>query len=129
MKVSIDFDRTLTREDVQSFAKELVQEGHEVWIVTSRIDDDTALDNNYHWIIPQNKKLYEIAKECGIENIKFTCMDYKSHFLKGKSFSFHLDDEQLELDEFDNIKCDCQGINVNYPMWKELCKQILNVSN
>ena len=43
MKVSFDFDSTLSRKDVQSFAKELVDRGLEVWIVTSRFDDESAM--------------------------------------------------------------------------------------
>ena len=42
MKVSFDFDGTLSRKDVQKLAKELVSEGHEVWIVTSRFSDEAA---------------------------------------------------------------------------------------
>ena len=39
MKVSFDFDGTLSRKDVQEYAKSLVNSGLEVWIVTSRFDD------------------------------------------------------------------------------------------
>ena len=50
MKVSFDFDHTLSRKDVQTFAKELVNEGHEVWIVTSRFSDEAAKEKKWHWI-------------------------------------------------------------------------------
>ena len=80
MKVSFDFDSTLSRKDVQEFAKELVNKGIEVWIVTSRFDDETAMQKNWHWIKGQNQRLFDVAEECGIrrENIKFTCMESKS---------------------------------------------------
>jgi restriction endonuclease Mrr len=39
-KISFDFDSTLDREDVQEFAKELVEKGHDVWITTSRFSND-----------------------------------------------------------------------------------------
>ena len=58
MKVGFDFDSTLSRKDVQEFAKELVNDGHEVWIVTSRFDDETAMQKNWHWIKGQNQKLF-----------------------------------------------------------------------
>jgi len=47
-KVSFDFDSTLSRKDVQDFAKKLVSEGYEVWIVTSRFDDETGMSKNWH---------------------------------------------------------------------------------
>ena len=33
-KVSFDFDSTLDRKDVQRFAKQLIDDGYEVWIKT-----------------------------------------------------------------------------------------------
>lgn len=131
MKVSFDFDSTLSRKDVQEFSKELVKDGHEVWIVTSRFDDESAMQKNWHWIKGQNKKLFDVADECGIkhENIKFTCMESKSLFLNGKDFVFHLDDDDIELmDILENNKFTsdrCFPVHVEHPEWKETCKEIL----
>lgn len=132
MKVSFDFDHTLSRKDVQEFAKELVDEGHEVWIVTSRFDDETAMSKNWHWIKGQNQKLFDIAEQCGIkkENIHFTCMQSKSYFLENKDFAFHLDDDDIELmdilesNKFTSNKC--FPANVDHSEWKENCRNILN---
>ena len=128
MKVSFDFDSTLSRKDVQSFAKELVSEGHEVWIVTSRFDDETGKEKNWHWILGQNQKLFDVADECGIkrENIKFTCMESKSIFLKDKGFVFHLDDDDIELMDILELKDVCRPIHVDHFEWKESCRNILN---
>ena len=88
MKVSFDFDSTLSRDDVQEYAKSLVEKGYEVWIVTSRCDTDSALAKGWHWVKRQNQQLYDIAEECGIkiENIKFTEFTDKIIFLKDKNF-------------------------------------------
>jgi hypothetical protein len=132
MKVSFDFDGTLSRKDVQSLAKELVNEGHEVWIVTSRFSDEAAKEKNWHWIEGQNQKLFDVAQECGIkkENIHFTCMESKSYFLEGKGFIFHIDDDDIELmDIFENNKFTsdkCFPVNVEHFEWKETCRNILN---
>ena len=40
MKVSFDWDGTLEIMHVQEYAKELIERGIEVWIVTSRFSDD-----------------------------------------------------------------------------------------
>ena len=66
MKLSFDFDGTLSRKDVQKFAKRLVDEGHEVWIVTSRFDDAEGMAQNWNWIPTQNQKLFKVAEELGI---------------------------------------------------------------
>lgn len=130
MKVSFDFDHTLSRKDVQSFAKELVNEGHEVWIVTSRFSDEAAKEKKWHWIEGQNQKLFDVAEDCGIkkENIYFTCMESKSIFLKDKEFVFHLDDDDIELMDILETKDGCRPIHVDHFEWKETCKNILKKS-
>ena len=127
MKVSFDFDHTLSRKDVQSFAKELVDEGHEVWIVTSRFSDEAAKEKKWHWIEGQNQKLFDVAQDCGIkkENIQFTCMESKSLFLKDKGFVFHLDDDDIELMDIFESKDSCRAIHVDHFEWKETCQNIL----
>jgi len=127
MKVGFDFDSTLSRKDVQEFAKELVNEGHEVWIVTSRFDDEYAMKKNWHWIKGQNQKLFDVAEDCGIkkENIHFTCMESKSIFIKNKGFVFHIDDDVDELMAILNSKDSCKTVNVDHFEWKETCKNIL----
>jgi hypothetical protein len=127
MKVGFDFDSTLSRKDVQEFAKELVNEGHEVWIVTSRFDDESAMKKNWHWIKGQNQKLFDVAEDCGIkkENIHFTCMESKSIFIKNKGFVFHIDDDVDELMAILNSKDSCKTVNVDHFEWKETCKNIL----
>lgn len=127
MKVSFDFDSTLSRQDVQLFATELSSKGIEVWIVTSRFDDDTAMKKNWHWIKGQNQKLFDVAKNCGIsiENIKFTCMESKSIFLKDKGFIFHLDDDDIELMEILESNDKCFPVNVEHTYWRKNCEDIL----
>lgn len=127
MKVSFDFDSTLSRKDVQEFAKELVNEGHEVWIVTSRFSDEVGKEKNWHWILGQNQRLFDVAEDCGIkkENIYFTCMESKSIFLEGKDFIFHLDDDDIELMDILESKDGCRPIHVDHFEWKESCRNIL----
>jgi hypothetical protein len=123
MKVSFDFDSTLSRKDVQEFAKKLVDEGHEVWIVTSRFDDESAMKKNWHWIKGQNQRVFDVAEFCDIksEHIKFTCMESKSHFLKDKGFVFHVDDDTIELMDILESGDKCFPVNVDHFEWKETC--------
>lgn len=127
MKVSFDFDSTLSRKDVQDFAKSLVQSGVEVWIVTSRIATEPALEKGWWWVEKQNKQLYDIADEVGIkiENIVFTEFVDKINFLKGKNFIFHIDDDVDELMAIKDSKDSCKTVNVEHFEWLETCKNIL----
>jgi len=127
MKVSFDFDNTLSRKDVQKFAKELVDDGHEVWIVTSRFSNEAVADKGWYWIVDQNKKLFKVAEECGIkkENIHFTNQQPKVLFLKGKGFLFHLDDDVIELMDIIDSNDECKPLSVDHFEWKENCIELI----
>ncbi len=129
MRVSFDYDATLSRKDVQEFAKKLVSKDIEVWIVTSRFDDEIAKEKAWWWIKDQNNNLFEVADECGIrrENIKFTNMESKSIFLKDKGFTFHLDDDYIELLDILESGDKCLPVNVDHFEWKETCLNALNI--
>jgi hypothetical protein len=132
MKVSFDFDSTLSRKDVQRFAKELVIEGHEVWIVTSRVSDEMA--NNYpvefkNRVLRANRKLFRVADNVGIKrgHIIFTGFVKKIEFIKGKGFAFHLDDDSDELIEILQDTDPCKPINVEHFEWETDCRKKLNL--
>lgn len=125
MRVSFDFDSTLDRSDVQQFAAQLVNRGLEVWIVTSRFSDAAALERRWTWITNQNAKLFEIANQCGIlpEHIIFTNGQSKAQFLDG--FLFHLDDDEVELEDIVYVGLQCQGVDVSFDSWQTECLNIL----
>ena len=129
MKVSFDFDGTLRRLDVQRYAKSLVETGHEVWIVTTRTTTEDIIARGWHWSKDQNIILFEIAEECGIlkEHIVFTDHQDKIHFLKGKGFAFHLDDDVHELMQIVEGQDPCRPVNVEHFEWKETCNKIVNL--
>jgi hypothetical protein len=126
-KISFDFDGTLARKDVQAYATELVDEGYEVWIVTSRCATEPALAKGWHWVEKQNQELYDVAESVGIprERIQFTEHVDKIEFLEGKNFIFHLDDDPDELWEIVKSGDSCNPVNVEHFEWLETCKQIL----
>ncbi len=134
-KISIDFDSTLSRKDVQDFAKELIAMGIEVWIVTSRISNEQSLleyTDNYtrDRIYKSNKKLFRVADNVGIprSNIQFMNFQLKSEFIKDKGFAFHLDDDPDELFDIIATKDPCQAINVEHFEWKQDCVRAINTS-
>ena len=131
MKVSFDFDNTLSRRDVQRFAKELVAEGHEVWIVTSRqSNEDAALADPWmkERVIGSNKKLFRVADNVGIkrEHIIFCNFAVKLDSIAGQGFAFHLDDDPDELVEIFVSTDACKAINVDHSEWEMDCRNIIN---
>lgn len=125
MRVSFDFDDTLSLNKVQEYAKWLVSEGAEVWIVTSRLSDEQSI--NQGW----NKDLFCVADDIGIkrENIKFTPIIGKSSFFMNNDFLFHLDDDREEIDLI-NKYTKTKGVWVNDDYWNLKCEMIrLNNKN
>lgn len=91
-KVSFDFDGTLSRIDVQKYAKRLIKDGFEVWVVTARDQNSLSYDNF---------DLFEVTDRVGISrnNIVFWGLQSdKSFFFKDTDFIWHLDDDWLEVD-------------------------------
>jgi hypothetical protein len=131
-KVSIDFDSTLDRSDVQRFAKKLINDGFEVWIVTSRTSLEYAKENldqsSINRVEESNLKLFRVADNLGIkrEHIHFTNAQLKVEFLEGKDFIFHLDDDSEELLVILISGDKCEPFNVNYFEWEELITKKLN---
>jgi hypothetical protein len=132
MKVSFDFDSTLSRKDVQTYAKSLVNNNHEVWIITSRISNEQAqveYSSNYTLdrIYKSNKKLFRVADNVGIkrEHIIFCNFALKIDSIANKGFVFHIDDDPDELMHIFKSGDPCIPINVDYFAWKEECDKIL----
>lgn len=95
MNVSFDFDGTLSKKSVQDFAKYCMDQGLNVWIVTSRAKS---------LIMDYNSDLFKVANALKIpfERIIFTQGGLKSdYFLFCKDFIFHLDDDWIELHEIE----------------------------
>ena len=96
MKISFDFDGCLDRESVQKYAKELIERGVPCIITTFRQKEYIPPDSN--------NDLLEVAKNIGIEDIRFTEGQDKSSFLE--DVFIHLDDDYNCLREIQrNSKC------------------------
>ena len=125
MKVSFDFDGTLSKFGIQEFAKDLIAKGIQVWIVTSRPPDvltDPIL----------NDDLFALADELGIPEKRVVFTAYKDkadYFLEHPNFVFHLDDDWIEI-EIINKKCKVKGISVFANAdWREQALELLNKFN
>lgn len=114
MKISFDFDSTLTREDIQQIADDFIMRGHDVHITTSRHSKSMYKLVGGGEISFPNKDLFEVAEKLGIseKNIHFTEMKEKVEFLDG--FDIHFDDDEHEIDLITRSEINCLGILINY---------------
>lgn len=125
MKVSFDFDSTLSRKAIQKFVKELIQKGYEVHIVTSRFEDpmryaDPRISEIGH------RDMFRVCQYLNIprERIHFTNMQDKYLFFRNNSdFLFHLDDDKKEINDI-NSYTSVRGVLCDFKSgWKEELKK------
>jgi hypothetical protein len=113
--VSFDFDGTLSRTDVQEFAKDLKKAGHRIIITTNRYQDRSNAD------------LKAVAKSVGIkEHLIFYCnMLGKHRFLSpAHQVTVHCDDDWIDCEMVEH-ECGIPTVKMfGNPDWK---KQILEI--
>lgn len=91
MRISFDFDSTLSEERIQRFAKAMSTLDVEMWIISSRVDE-----NRWGW----NKELFRIANQLNISRnrIILTEGDVKWKPIKEHGIDIHFDDDQIEVE-------------------------------
>ena len=120
-KISFDYDGTLEYEHIEEYAKELIEKGYEIWIVTTRWEDPSKYS---HYVTHDDIK--GTMERLGIpkEHIHFNNMEYKHTFFKeNDNFIFHLDDNDEEYRFMRNFKT--PFVLVHQFGWKEKCEEIL----
>lgn len=90
LKVSFDFDSTLSTEKMQTLCKKYLQMGADVYVTTSRGQEILGKTLN-------NSDLFEVTDVLGIkkENVIFTQYQDKYNFVK--DFDIHFDDDFEEI--------------------------------
>lgn len=121
MKIAFDWDGTLEYEHIQKIAKELIDLGHDVHIVTTRWDEENkhkyAARNPYIKVDTIHDELYEVAKKLNIP-YHFTNMVYKAAFLKENEFEMLIDDNWEESKGLDR-SIQFVPENVLWSIWKD----------
>ena len=110
MKVSIDFDGTLSTKKGQQIARDHLMDGDDVHVLTARPED-----GGYVWAGTKhenNDDLFEVTDELGIprDKIRFTNYDYKWQYLNG--FNVHYDDDPIELELIRTYMPSCKAIQI-----------------
>lgn len=127
--VTFDFDKTLTRKDVQDFYKELTNLGVDCYILTYRYD---KLHFHFYGNVYEpldNQDLYDIIDSIGCcrSKVIFTNCKDKSEYLNScNSVFLHIDDDyRVMLDLTKNSKV--IPIQVRSSSYRKKVKKLLNL--
>lgn len=123
-KVSFDFDNTLSLPKVQQYAKDLIDKGYEVWVVTSRYDEN---HKHLYLMNATHDDLWNVVDKIGIpkHHVVFTNMVWKWQYLDRTHFLWHLDDNKEEIEESVDRNCNVPMVDVTKSNWKQKCNEIL----
>lgn len=93
MKISFDFDCTITEPHIKELAKVLISANQDVWIVTARNQGKEF-----------NRDLYKICDEIGLPHNKviYTEGNLKVNYYFEHNFDLHYDDEWDEVLHINN---------------------------
>lgn len=91
MKISMDFDGTLSTIKGKSLAKRLIDQGNELYIITARMTAESA-------------PVYKVAKDLGIpeSRVIFTNHSDKWRFMSKYGIKKHYDNNTEQIDKINN---------------------------
>jgi hypothetical protein len=121
MKVCFDFDNTLDIITIKTYAKELINQGIDVWICTQRPCDEDAPNKS------RNLDLWQVVKYLNIPKNQVIFLNLKSKFtfFLNKDFIWHLDDDWTEIKKI-NENTDTKGItHFGNKFWRFDCDDLL----
>lgn len=129
MKITVDFDGTLTRPHVQEFIKYLKEKGVEIHILTFRYD--SAHYYKYGDLYPEtinNHDLWDLAEELGLNrNVIFTNCVVKSEYLNSVgNVVLHIDDDYRVMEDLKH-NSKVIPIMVKNSTYKNKVKRILGI--
>lgn len=124
IKISFDFDGTLEFKEVQDYAKELIQRGYKVCILTTRYSDPSRYDFN---ATDLHQELFDVAKEVGIDEIHFTDMEWKWKSIDDYKIDIHLDDNYRDEVYVINRHCRARAVEYNYGWKKDMESLIMTL--
>jgi len=103
LKISFDFDSTLSTLSMQVIAKKFIELGAEVFVVTTR-------GKKINGKLLNNDDVFEVTDLLGIErkNIIFTQYEDKYSFVK--DFDLHFDDDLQEIFLINQHPSKCIGL-------------------
>lgn len=126
MKISFDYDGTLRYKEVYDMAEELIREGHDVCILTTRYSDVSRY-------LPEgasNDDLYDTAKRLGIKVIH-TEYEFKVGHIDKYEIDIHIDDNYRDEVVVINRECKAKAILFTpySSEWKKELRKLIDENN
>jgi hypothetical protein len=112
IRISFDFDDTLSLPSVQKVAKELITLGFDVIIVTSRRSDG------------ENSDIQEVSQDLGVDLVFYTEYNLKFTWLKTLKCDIHIDNDRNELIHLSRFS-DIVGVDVTDESWEYELKNLI----
>jgi hypothetical protein len=116
LSVSMDFDGVLSIPSVEEFARELIEDGVDVWVTTSRYADGNNTD------------LLKVADRLDIpfDNIIYTDGKDKAEFLPMDFYIFHLDSNPYVINNIiENGEPTTPILRDTYVNWEAMCRELI----
>ena len=89
MKISFDFDDTLSLPEIQKIAKSYVDKGYDVWVTTARNPESSLMYDN--------KEVEKVCNRIGIPIEKIRYTNQKPKYLFLKDYDIHVDNDPQEI--------------------------------
>jgi len=127
-KISFDFDGTLVddfygehnsqKEEIQKICKDLIDNGHNVFIVTKRFGPEFSNSGKKN----EHLEVYELAEKLGIrkENIHFTNREWKVVKLGQLDINVHFENSENEVYHIRESRPTMSVVHIEDPYWKAL---------
>jgi len=112
IRISFDFDDTLSLPSVQKVAKELIELGFDVIIVTSRRSDG------------ENSDIEEVSQDLGVDLVFYTEYNLKFTHLQKLMCDVHIDNDRNELIHLSRFS-DIVGVDVTDESWEYQLKNLI----
>lgn len=109
MKISFDYDGVLSEVRYQKLASKFISEGHDVYITTSRFEEESRLFGC------SNKKLKVIASNLGITEDKIRYTNGGDKYPLLEDFDIHFDDNQVDIELIEENLEFCNGVLIYDP--------------
>ncbi|WNH10063.1 hypothetical protein [Thalassobellus suaedae] len=103
LRISFDFDSTLSTQPMQELCKKFLLLGAEVYVTTTR---QNGVHSN---LIFENKDLFEVTDKLGIKRENITFTKYQDKVVFVKQFDFHFDDDAHEIFLINQHPSKCLG--------------------
>jgi hypothetical protein len=105
MKVSFDFDHTLTNPKYQELAKKFIALGADVHITTSRFKQTGGRKLLY-----DNREVFSMAERLNISLLNITFTEGADKYKFVKDFDLHFDDDDNEIFLINDHPSKCIGV-------------------